>query len=194
MALFLADEGRLHLKIVYYGPGMGGKTTNLLHLYRRLPPQRRGRWVSLKTGEDRTIFFDFLPLELGDGTGLRARIHLYTVPGQVRFRRTRRLLLQEADGIVFVADSDPSRLQANAWSLADLRENLASWGRSLEGLPMVLQLNKRDLPGALAPEILRRVLNLGEVPAFEAVATRGDGVVETAKAAVKMVLHRAVAG
>jgi len=188
MAFVNLARRELHCKIVYYGPGLGGKTTNLIHLFRRLPPERRGEMVNLQTPGERTLFFDFLPLDLGDVGGLRTRFHLYTVPGQVRLRTTRRLVLQGTDGVVFVADSDPARLFANRQSLDDLRQNLARLGRPLEALPLVFQYNKRDLPAPVSRQRLDQLLNASDCPAFEACAVRGEGVAETLRAILQRVL------
>jgi signal recognition particle receptor subunit beta len=188
MAFVNLARRELHCKIVYYGPGRGGKTTNLVWLHGRLPPERRSDLVRLQTPGERTLFFDFLPLDLGEIGGLSTRFHLYTVPGQLNLRATRRLVLQGADGIVFVADSDPARFFANRQSLDDLRQNLARLGRPLESLPLVLQYNKRDLPGGIDPVQLDRLLNGGRAPVFAACATRGDGVAETLRAILQRVL------
>jgi signal recognition particle receptor subunit beta len=192
MALVQGSRRRLHLKIVYYGPGFGGKTTNLMHLHARIPAHLRGQWIALKTEEDRTLYFDFLPLNLGSGNGIQTRIHLYTVPGQPRFRRSRMLMLRDVDGIIFVADSQPHRLEANEDSLLDLKANLKELGLNLEDLPLVFQLNKRDLAPALSEPLLRRRLGIGG-PCFHAVANRGEGVVETLKTATKLVLRELAA-
>ena len=175
-------------KIVYYGPGMCGKTTNLQHIHQHTAADKRGNMVSLATPGERTLFFDFLPLDLGDVGGLRTRFHLYTVPGQVRLRTTRRLVLQGTDGVVFVADSDPARLFANRQSLDDLRQNLARLGRPLEALPLVFQYNKRDLPAPVSRQRLDQLLNASDCPAFEACAVRGEGVAETLRAILQRVL------
>jgi signal recognition particle receptor subunit beta len=193
MALINHRAREIHFKIVYYGPGLGGKTTNLQILYERLPPERRGRLISVATDHERTLFFDFLPVELGTINGLLTRFHLYTVPGQVYYRLSRRAVLQGADGIVFVADSHPAREQANRESLADMTEHLATLG--LEGagrrrLPRVFQYNKRDLPLALSVERLRAALNPEGAPDFEAIAREGRGVTETLRASCKQVLAR----
>jgi hypothetical protein len=188
MALVNSARRELHCKIVYYGPGLGGKTTNLVLLHQRLPQDQRSEMVRLQTPGERTLYFDFLPLDLGEIRGLRTRFHLYTVPGQVKLRATRRLVLQGADGVVFVADSDPARFFANRHSYDDLRQNLARLGRSLESLPLVFQYNRRDHPAALARVQLDRLLNAAGRPVFEAVAVRGDGVAETLRAILQCVL------
>ncbi len=195
MALINHRAREIHFKIVYYGPGLGGKTTNLQCLHDRLPPERRGRLISISTDHERTLFFDFLPIELGRINGLTTRFHLYTVPGQVYYRLSRRAVLQGVDGIVFVADSHPAREQANRDSLHDLAANLVTQGLSgehLHRLPWVFQYNKRDLPEAMALQRLRTELNPTGAPEFEAVASRGAGVAETLRAVCKAVLSRLV--
>ncbi len=178
----------LNCKIVYYGPGLGGKTTNLQYIYDITNAENKGKMVSLATETERTLFFDFLPIDLGQIRGLRTRFHLYTVPGQVFYDASRKLILRGVDGIVFVADSQGERLDANAESLANLRENLKEHGFDLMKIPYVLQLNKRDLPGAAPTEELKRLLLVKGEPVFDAVATRGEGVLETLKAVARQVL------
>ena len=193
MALINHRAREIHFKIVYYGPGLGGKTTNLQILHDRLPPERRGRLLSVATDHERTLFFDFLPVDLGAINGLLTRFHLYTVPGQVYYRLSRRAVLQGADGIVFVADSHPARETANQDSLADLEGHLKTIGLDAPGgrrLPRIFQYNKRDLPIALPAERLRALLNPEGSPEFEAVAKEGRGVTETLRAACKAVLAR----
>ncbi|MBI1796345.1 MAG: gliding-motility protein MglA [Candidatus Eisenbacteria bacterium] len=193
MALINHRAREIHFKIVYYGPGLGGKTTNLRRLHDRLPPDRRGRLISIATDHERTLFFDFLPIDLGQVNGFTTRFHLYTVPGQVYYRLSRRAVLQGADGIVFVADSHPAREEANQQSLADLAAQLVTIGMAPEQLrrmPWVFQYNKRDLAGAVAVERLRAALNPGAAPEFEAVASEGRGVTETLRAICKSVLAR----
>src|SRR5215831_18349841 len=173
MALINHRAREIHFKIVYYGPGLGGKTTNLQILHDRLPPERRGRLLSVATDHERTLFFDFLPIELGNVNGLVTRFHLYTVPGQVFYRLSRRAVLQGADGVVFVADSHPARETSNRESLADLEQHLVTLGldeRRRRALPRVFQYNKRDLPAALPVARLRSALNPEGAPEFEAVA------------------------
>ncbi len=193
MALINHRAREIHFKIVYVGPGAGGKTTNLRALHDRLPPERRGRLLSISTDHERTLFFDFLPIDLGQVNGFATRFHLYTVPGQVYYKLSRRAVLQGLDGIVFVADSHPSRESANLDALADTFENLKVMGLTpaqVVRIPWVFQYNKRDLPGALALERLRTALNREGAPEFEATAVRGAGVSETLRAACKAVLAR----
>jgi len=193
MALINHRAREIHFKIVYYGPGLCGKTTNLMRLHDRLPPERRGRLISIATDHERTLFFDFLPIELGAIAGLTTRFHLYTVPGQVYYRLSRRAVLQGLDGIVFVADSHPAREDANRESLADLGTHLVTLGLSpeqLRRLPWVFQYNKRDVAAAVPLARLRSALNPGGAPEFEAVASQGRGVAETLRAICKAVLAR----
>ncbi|GGR12333.1 MULTISPECIES: GTPase MglA [Deinococcus] len=181
----------INCKIVYYGPGMSGKTTNLKHVFSRVPDHLRGEMVSLATEDERTLFFDFLPLDLGSVQGFKTRFHLYTVPGQVFYNASRKLILRGVDGIVFVADSAPNRLRANAESMRNLRENLLEHGLDIRTIPMVLQVNKRDIEGALPTAMIRAVIDpKSELNLIEAVAHQGQGVFETLKAVSKMVLER----
>jgi signal recognition particle receptor subunit beta len=178
----------INCKIVYYGPGLCGKTTNLQHIYDSTSPQAKGKLISLATETDRTLFFDFMPLELGTVRGFKTRFHLYTVPGQVYYDASRKLILKGVDGVVFVADSQEERMDANIESLENLVENLKTQGYDLMELPYVLQLNKRDLPSAVPVEELKaELLKKGE-PVFEAVAMDGTGVFDTLKAVAKQVL------
>lgn len=179
----------INCKIVYYGPGLCGKTTNLQHIYRKVDPAAKGKLISLATETERTLFFDFMPLHLGEIRGFKVRLHLYTVPGQVFYDASRKLILKGADGIVFVADSQLERMESNIESLQNLEQNLAEQGLSLEKLPFVLQYNKRDLPNVVSVEDLQRALNGRSVPWYEAVATSGAGVFETLKAIAKLVLQ-----
>jgi signal recognition particle receptor subunit beta len=174
---------------VFYGPGLGGKTTNLQYIYERSNPQQKGKLISLATETDRTLFFDFLPLDLGSVRGFKTRFHLYTVPGQVFYDASRKLILKGVDGVVFVADSQEARMDANVESLRNLEENLRENGFELKSMPYALQLNKRDLPTAVAVESMYRVLNFKGEPTFEAVAVQGIGVFETLKAVAKQVLY-----
>jgi hypothetical protein len=178
----------LNCKIVYYGPGLGGKTTNLQHVYSITAPENRGKLISLATETERTLFFDFLPIDLGQIRGFRTRFHLYTVPGQVFYDASRKLILRGVDGVVFVADSQEERLDANLESISNLRENLKEHGFDLAKMPYVLQLNKRDLPNIMPAEELRRLLLVKGEPVFEAVAMKGVGVLDTLKAVVRQVL------
>ncbi len=181
----------INFKIVYYGPGLSGKTTNLKYVYERIPEDRKGEMVSLSTEDERTLFFDFLPVDLGEVKGFKTRFHLYTVPGQVFYNASRKLILRGVDGLVFVADSAPNRLRANAESMRNLRENLAEYGLSLEDVPMVLQVNKRDLSDALPVEMIRAVIDPKQrYPVFESVATRGVGVFEPLREVSRLVLAR----
>ena len=178
----------INCKIVYYGPGLGGKTTNLQYIYDSTAPQAKGKLISLATETDRTLFFDFLPLDLGTVRGFKTRFHLYTVPGQVFYDASRKLILKGVDGVVFVADSQRERMDANVESLYNLESNLKQHGYDLMKVPYVLQLNKRDLPNVvpvrdLAAELLRK-----DEPVFEGVANRGVGVFDTLKAVAKQVL------
>jgi signal recognition particle receptor subunit beta len=179
----------INIKIVYYGPGLCGKTTNLQFIYEKSSPQQKGKLISLATETDRTLFFDFLPLDLGSVRGFKTRFHLYTVPGQVFYDASRKLILKGVDGVVFVADSQEARMDANVESLRNLDENLKENGFELKAIPYVLQFNKRDLPTAVSTDDMYRTLNLKSEPTFEAVATTGVGVFETLKAVAKQVLY-----
>jgi hypothetical protein len=179
----------INCKIVYYGPGLGGKTTNLQFIYEKTNPTNKGQLISLATETDRTLFFDFLPLDLGNVRGFRTRFHLYTVPGQVFYDASRKLILKGVDGVVFVADSQDARMDANIESLDNLKVNLRENGFDLATVPYALQFNKRDLPSAVPMEEMYKSLNVKGEPTFEAVATTGAGVFETLKAVAKLVLH-----
>ncbi|MGE5235647.1 MAG: GTP-binding protein [Acidobacteriota bacterium] len=179
----------INCKIVYYGPGLGGKTTNLQFIYEKTNPSNKGQLISLATETDRTLFFDFLPLDLGTVRGFRTRFHLYTVPGQVFYDASRKLILKGVDGVIFVADSQEARMDANMESLDNLRLNLRENGFDLMAVPYALQFNKRDLPSAVSYDELFRTLNVKGEPTFEAVAPKGIGVFETLKAVAKQVLH-----
>jgi signal recognition particle receptor subunit beta len=183
---YMARE--INCKIVYYGPGLCGKTTNLQYIYKRTNPDAKGKMISLATETERTLFFDFLPLSLGEIRGFKTRFHLYTVPGQVFYDASRKLILKGVDGVIFVADSQLERLEANQESLDNLRSNLAEHGYSLDKIPYVVQYNKRDLPNALPVEELRQLLNPAGVLDYEASARSGQGVFETLKAVSKLVL------
>lgn len=180
----------LHLKIVYYGPGLGGKTTNLEHIHEHTRPENRGKLVSLMTESERTLFFDLLPMDLGAFKGYRVRVHLCTVPGQIARDETRKLVLRHVDGIVFVVDSQEGREQANLESIRNLETNLMAQGDDPTRIPLVIQYNKRDLDGALPVAELREVLRVPEgVPEIEAAAVFGGGVFETLKAIIKACLR-----
>ena len=178
----------INCKIVYYGPGLCGKTTNLQYIYDSTSPQAKGKLISLATETDRTLFFDFMPLELGTVRGFKTRFHLYTVPGQVYYDASRKLILKGVDGVVFVADSQEERMDANIESLENLQENLKTQGYDLMQIPYVLQLNKRDLPSAMPVEELTAELQTKGEPIFEAIASNGTGVFDTLKAVAKQVL------
>jgi signal recognition particle receptor subunit beta len=178
----------INCKIVYYGPGLGGKTTNLQYVYQTTNPENRGKLISLATETERTLFFDFLPLDLGHIRGFRTRFHLYTVPGQVFYDASRKLILKGVDGVVLVADSQEERMDANLESVSNLEQNLKEQGFDLNKIPYVLQLNKRDLSNAVPAEELTKMLQVKGEPVFEAVATDGTGVVETLKAVARQVL------
>lgn len=176
-------------KIVYYGPGLSGKTTNLQYVFKKVPSETRGELISLATDADRTLYFDFLPLNVGTIQGFATKFQLYTVPGQVYYNATRKLVLRGVDGIVFVADSQAEKMDENIESLQNLKDNLSEYGYDIENIPMVIQYNKRDLPNAMAISELDRVLNPRSLPTFEAIAPTGEGVFKTLKAISKMVLE-----
>ena len=178
----------INCKIVYYGPGLCGKTTNLQYIYDSTAPQAKGKLISLATETDRTLFFDFMPLELGTVRGFKTRFHLYTVPGQVYYDASRKLILKGVDGVVFVADSQEERMDANIESLYNLEENMQSQGYDLAQVPYVLQFNKRDLPNVCSIEELTAELQRKGEPTYEAVASKGIGVFDTLKAIAKQVL------
>lgn len=182
---FAARE--INCKIVYYGPGLGGKTTNLQLIHKRTGEGQKGKMVSLATETERTLFFDFLPLDLGRVRGFRTRFHLYTVPGQVFYDASRKLILRGVDGVVFVADSQEERMDANYEALDNLQENLKEHGYDFQTIPYVLQLNKRDLPNALPLDFLKKELLRKNEPVFEAVAKEGTGVFETLQEAARQV-------
>lgn len=178
----------INCKIVYYGPGLCGKTTNLQYIYDSTAPQAKGKLISLATETDRTLFFDFMPLELGTVRGFKTRFHLYTVPGQVYYDASRKLILKGVDGVVFVADSQEERMDANIEALYNLEENLDTQGFDLMKIPYVLQFNKRDLPNVIPVDELTAELQKKGEPTYEAVATNGEGVFDTLKAVAKQVL------
>ena len=179
------------LKIVYYGPGLSGKTTNIKFIYAATNPEARWKLISLETKAERTLFFDFLPLSLPAIRGFKTRLHLYTVPGQLFYSASRKLIMKGADGVIFVADSQEPRFEANLISMDDLKENLGAYGYDIQKIPFVIQYNKRDLPNVSSVEELRKALNPMGVPDFEASAsaTDGPGVFDTLKAVVKIILQ-----
>ncbi|MET0649156.1 MAG: GTPase domain-containing protein [Pyrinomonadaceae bacterium] len=178
----------INCKIVYYGPGLCGKTTNLQYIYDTTAPTAKGKLISLATETDRTLFFDFMPLELGTVRGFKTRFHLYTVPGQVFYDASRKLILKGVDGVVFVADSQDERMDANIESLYNLEENLQANGYDLVKIPYVLQLNKRDLPNVIPAEEMVSELRRKDEPVHEAIASKGNGVFDTLKSVAKQVL------
>jgi signal recognition particle receptor subunit beta len=178
----------INCKIVYYGPGLGGKTTNIQFIYQKTSSQNKGQMITLNTENERTLFFDFLPLDLGEIRGFKTRFHLYTVPGQVFYEASRKLILRGVDGLIFVADSQVERMEANIESYHGLEKNLAEQGYDLSKVPMVMQWNKRDLPNVVPVEDLQFQLNKRRLPSFEAVANVGHGVFETLKMVSKSVL------
>lgn len=181
-------------KIVYYGPGLSGKTTNLQYVHSKVPPETKGKLISLATDADRTLYFDFLPINIGTINGFATKFQLYTVPGQVYYNATRKLVLRGVDGIVFVADSQPDKMDENIESLNNLKENLLEYGYKLEELPIVIQYNKQDLPGVLTPDKMQATLNPTGWPEFTASATEGFGIFDTLKCILKLVLDRARTG
>jgi hypothetical protein len=182
----------IDIKIVYYGPPLSGKTTNLEQIHARMPKAKESEIVSLKTQEDRTLFFDFLPLEVGQISGFKPRFNLYTVPGQSLYRATRRLILEDVDGIVFVADSQKSRLRDNVRSLQEMKRHLQSLGYRWFNIPLILQYNKQDLPTRVNTHVLERYLNPDRsLSSYESVAIRGKGVTETLKSIINQVLIEA---
>ncbi len=178
----------INCKIVYYGPGLGGKTTNIQYIYDTTNSDSKGKLISLATETDRTLFFDFLPLDLGTIRGFKTRFHLYTVPGQVFYDASRKLILKGVDGIVFVADSQDERMDANIESISNLKINLVENGFDISAIPYVLQLNKRDLPNITNIDEMVKELKVQDEPIFEAVAIKGIGVMETLKAVAKQVI------
>lgn len=178
-------------KIVYYGPGLSGKTTNLQYVHAKVPSNTRGKLISLATEADRTLYFDFLPINIGSINGFSAKFQLYTVPGQVYYNATRKLVLRGVDGIVFVADSQPDKMDENIESLMNLEDNLAEYGYAVTDVPIVIQYNKRDLPNVMSVEQLQTQLNKRGWPYYEASATIGNGVFDTLKLIIKLVLDKA---
>ena len=190
MALINVAAKEIHCKLVYYGPGLSGKTTNLKYIFGAVPKQAKGDLLTIDTETERTLFFDFLPLDLGKVHGYQVRFHIYTVPGQVLYERTRVAVLNGADGVVFVADSQRSKLAENVRSLQELARNLTQQGKRFLDFPMVMQYNKRDMPDALPLPILEKYLNSMKVPAYEAVASTGVGVFDTLRSISKMVISK----
>ena len=188
MSFINYSSREINCKIVYYGPGLCGKTTNLQYIFKRMNPESRGKMISLATETERTLFFDFLPLSLGEIRGFKTRFHLYTVPGQVFYDASRRLILRGVDGVVFCADSQLTRMDANVESLENLRINLREQGYDGDRMPLVLQYNKRDLPQVASVSELHALLNYRNSPEFEGVAPSGTGVFETLKAIIKLIL------
>jgi len=190
MSLINYSSREINCKIVYYGPGLCGKTTNIQYVFNKVAPETKGKLITLATEMDRTLFFDFLPLELGTVKGFKTRFHLYTVPGQVYYDASRKLILRGVDGIVFVADSQSSRFDANIESLYNLHENLEDYKLTVQDLPFVIQYNKRDMPDVISVEDLEEELNPEGYPNIEAVATKGVGVFDTLKTVAKGILQR----
>ena len=188
MSFINYSSREINCKIVYYGPGLCGKTTNLQWIYDKTNPNAKGKLISLATETDRTLFFDFLPLELGTVRGFKTRFHLYTVPGQVFYDASRKLILKGVDGVIFVADSQVERMDANVEAVENLVVNLKSQGYDLMNIPYVLQLNKRDLPNVASADEMKRLLVRRNEPVIEAVAPKGVGVFETLKGVAKLVL------
>ncbi|ADU97353.1 GTP-binding protein [Thermovibrio ammonificans] len=180
----------INCKIVYYGPGLSGKTTNIKWIYDHIKPENKGEMITLATETERTLFFDFVPIEVSNVRGFKVRFHLYTTPGQIIYRASRKLILKGVDGVVFVADSQEERHDANLDTLDDMIENLKEYEIDIEDLPLVFQYNKRDLPNILPVEVLRRDLNRWNRPDFEAVASKGIGVLETFKEITRQVLQK----
>ena len=180
----------INCKIVYYGPGLSGKTTNIKWIYDHIKPENKGEMITLATETERTLFFDFVPIEVSNVKGFKVRFHLYTTPGQIIYQASRKLILKGVDGVVFVADSQEERHDANLDTLDDMLENLKEYDIDIEELPLVFQYNKRDLPNVLPVEVLRRDLNRWNRPDFEAVATKGIGVLETFKEITRQVLKK----
>jgi len=190
MALINVAAREIHGKIVYYGPGLSGKTTNLQYIHSRIPSNTKGELLSIETETERTLFFDFLPIDLGKVHGFTIRFHLYTVPGQVLYERTRVAVLNGADGVVFVADASRDRLPDNLQSLRELAQNLTAQGKRFLDYPLVMQYNKMDLPQSLPTPVLDRYINTVKVPRFEASAITGKGVFETLRAISKLVVNK----
>jgi signal recognition particle receptor subunit beta len=189
MSMINYASREINCKIVYYGTGLGGKTTNLEYIYSRVNPDTKGKMISLATESERTLFFDFLPIDLGVVRGFKTRFHLYTVPGQVYYNASRRLILKGVDGLVFVADSQASRAEANIEAMHNLYENLETYGYELDKIPFAIQYNKRDMPNILPVTELRAQINPMGVPDFEGTAVQGKGVFETLSCVSKLVVQ-----
>ena len=189
MSMINYASREINCKLVYYGTGLGGKTTNLEYIYSRVKPDTKGKMISLATETERTLFFDFLPIDLGEVRGFKTRFHLYTVPGQVYYNASRRLILKGVDGLIFVADSQVTRAEANIEAMHNLYENLETYGYDLQTSPFAIQYNKRDMPNTMAVEELRAQINPMGVPDFEAVAIEGSGVFETLQTVSKLVVQ-----
>jgi mutual gliding-motility protein MglA len=190
MSLINYSSREINCKIVYYGCSLGGKTTNLIYVHNRVPPANKGKLISLATETDRTLFFDFLPLELGEVRGFKTRFHLYTVPGQIHYDASRKLILRGVEGIVFVVDSQKERFEENIESFENMKINLSKYGYTLSSIPYVVQYNKRDLPNIMTVEELEKHINPFKVPSFESIAADGVGVFDTLKAITKMVIAK----
>ncbi len=189
MSMINYASREINCKIVYYGTGLGGKTTNLEYIYSRVNPDTKGKMISLATETERTLFFDFLPIDLGEVRGFKTRFHLYTVPGQVYYNASRKLILKGVDGVIFVADSQAERMEANVEAMHNLYENLESYGYDLTQIPFAIQYNKRDLSNAMTIEELRAQLNPAGVSDFEGIAIEGKGVFETLGSVSKLVVQ-----
>jgi signal recognition particle receptor subunit beta len=188
MSMINYASREINCKLVYYGTGLGGKTTNLEYIYSRVNPETKGKMISLATETERTLFFDFLPVDLGEIRGFKTRFHLYTVPGQVYYNASRRLILKGVDGLIFIADSQETRAEANIEAMHNLHENLETYGYDLQKIPFAIQYNKRDMPDILSTEELRSQINPMGVPDFEAIAIEGKGVFETLSTVSKLVV------
>ena len=188
MSMINYASREINCKLVYYGTGLGGKTTNLEYIYSRVNPETKGKMISLATETERTLFFDFLPIDLGEIRGFKTRFHLYTVPGQVYYNASRRLILKGVDGLIFVADSQATRAEANIEAMHNLYENLETYGYDLQKIPFAIQYNKRDMPNILDVEEIRSQINPMGVPDFEAIAIEGKGVFETLSTVSKLVV------
>jgi len=190
MSFINYSSREISCKIVYYGPGLCGKTTNLVYIYKKINPDSKGKMISLATETERTLFFDFLPLALGSIKGFKVRFHLYTVPGQIFYDASRKLILRGVDGVIFVGDSQVERMEANLESMDNLGKNLKEQGLNLEDIPFVIQYNKRDLPNVVPFEEMNKALNPRKVPSYEAVAATGQGVFDTLKEIAKIVIFK----